>query len=133
MSVLVRRARALWSAVVARAPWLGQLARFVWRYLSFVPWSEGWGLPAEVRARQRAGWPAWRRSVRPVGIVLGWSAFVYFSIHPDNRSTTDLVVRIVWGSAILGCAALGVAGRISGRRAVLASTPASIQVEHRSA
>ncbi len=76
--------------------------------------------PNAVR-RWRHTWPAWRRTVRPVGAVAFWLALLLNVMWPVRTPGPVRVVKGLLVLTLLTCVVIGIADyvRIGGRRGLL--------------
>jgi hypothetical protein len=85
------------------------ILRALWRYMSFARLTDEWSpLSATQRAEPYESWPTWRRSVRPIGVVLYWAGVAWFALHSDRKTPQLIVAYIVWVAVMLTFMAIGI-------------------------
>lgn len=77
--------------------------------MSFARFTDEWSpLSATQRAERYESWPTWRRSVRPIGVVLYWAGVAWFAPHSDHKTPQLIVPFIVWAALMLTFMAIGI-------------------------
>lgn len=84
------------------------LGRAVIRVLTFGGATDRWShLTAAERAERRAGWPVWRRAVRPVGLGVVWLEAICYVAFGEQSGVHAILLEVGW-ILLLPIAVLGI-------------------------
>jgi peptidoglycan/LPS O-acetylase OafA/YrhL len=90
------------------------IGRWLLRTWGFANWT--WSTPEEA-ARTRAGWPPWRRSIRPIGAAAWLIATTIGAFMPNGRNPAGFGLGLVAFGVAAGCVLFGIVDGYRSRRA----------------